>query len=139
MKIWIAITMLCVSAVAFPQNSTAVALHRISSTQFFAFGGIGVAGETSDGEKDFKVIMSLPPADAIIAFEKLYAAGNLQARSYALAGIRKLDTTRFNDLLLSLRGSSATVRTESGCIVETIPLRKVAMDLDAGRYDLWIR
>ena len=139
MKSWIAITLLWVSAIAFSQDSTSVTPQRISTARVFAFGGIGYAGITSEGEKDFKVIMSLPSAEAIVAFERLYATGNPQAKSYALAGIRKLDKTRFSDLLVSIHTSELKVQTESGCILSQRPIREVAMDLNSGKYDPWIR
>jgi hypothetical protein len=139
MKSWVAITLLWAGAIAFSQDLTSVTLQRISNAKVFAFGGIGFAGTTSEGEKDFKIIMALPTKEAIIAFERLYATGNAQAKSYALAGIRKLDETRFDGLLTSVRASELKVQTESGCIVSERPLREVAMDLKSGKYDHWIR
>ncbi len=140
MKSWIAILLLSVSSFAFSQEwATSAAVKRIATTGTFAFGGVGFAGTTSDGEKDFKVILSLPAAEASVAFEKLYETGNPQAKSYALAGIRKLDRTRFSDLLLSVRASDLKVQTARGCIVSKRSLEDVAEDLNSGRYDPWIR
>src|SRR4051812_7780158 len=139
MKNWIAIALIWISAIAVSQNSTSATLQRISTARVFAFGGIGYAGTTSEGEKDFNVLMSLPPSEAITAFQSLYTTGNPQAKSYALAGIRKLDKTRFTDLLASVRTSDLKVKTERGCMVSEMPLREIAKDLNSGAYDLWIR
>jgi len=137
MKLLIAIILLSASAMAFSQDSSSEALRRISTTRVFAFGGIGYAGTISEGEKDFMIIMSLPTAEAIVAFDRLYTTGNPQAKNYALAGIRLLDKTRFHDLLMSARTSDLKVQTESGCIIEEKPLREVAEDLNSGKYDPW--
>jgi hypothetical protein len=139
MKSWVAISILWAGAIAFSQDSTSVTLQRISNARVFAFGGIGYAGTTSEGEKDFRIIMSLPTNEAIIAFETLSATGNAQAKSYALAGMRKLDKTRFDVMLTAVRASELKVQTENGCIVSQRPLREVAIDLKSGKYDHWIR
>jgi hypothetical protein len=71
--------------------------------------------------------------------EKLYATGNPQAMSYALAGMRKLDRKRYAELLVSVRASDVTVQTMSGCIISKERLRKIADDLDSGKYDAWLQ
>jgi hypothetical protein len=139
MKSWVAITLLWTGAIAFSQDLTSVTIQRISTAKVFAFGGTGFAGTTSEGERDFKIIMSLPSEEAIAAFERLYATGNAQAKGYALAGIRKLDKSMFDGLRTSVRASELNVQTETGCIISERPLREVAVDLNSGKYDPWIR
>jgi hypothetical protein len=134
---WLAILLLCLTATGFSEDTTpAAALQRISTVKVFAFGGIGYAGTTSEGERDYKTIMSQPAAEALASFEKLYATGNPQAKSYALAGIRKLDKQRFSELLASVRASGLKVETESGCIVSEKLLAEVALELSFGKYDV---
>jgi hypothetical protein len=144
---WILVLTLELSAPAFSQSlgtgpytwvKPAVIVQRMTAEGIFAFGGVGYAGVTSEGEKDFRQILTLPPEQATDAFEKLYAEGNSQAKSYALAGLRKLDRARFEELRASLESSTARVQTMRGCIISDEPLREVAEDLAAGKYDSWM-
>jgi hypothetical protein len=120
-----------------PQDQ--VASRQLSSTKVFAFGGTGYAGKISDGEIDFRAIYSQPHAIALGQFEDLYVNGNPEAKSYALAGIRQLAPARFEALKKSLVGSSLSVITMSGCIIEEKPLTTVAAEIDKGDYDYWIK
>jgi hypothetical protein len=139
MKLWTLIGALLLSITAYSQDSFSVATQRISNTAVFAFGGVGYAGQTSEGEASYMVLMSQPRATALAALETLYTMGNSQARGYALAGIRKLDSTKFNELRLSLRSSDEKVQTMWGCVIEEKLLRKVADDLSSGKYDPFMR
>jgi hypothetical protein len=122
-----------------PQDGAAAAAHRISSVNVFAFGGIGFAGKTSDGEKDFRIVYSQSHNVSLKFFEDLFRNGNPEAMSYALAGIRQLAPARFVTLRQSLAGSSAKVVTMSGCIIEDRLLTTVADDIGKGNYDYWIK
>ncbi|MGD0911303.1 MAG: hypothetical protein ABR928_05365 [Terracidiphilus sp.] len=121
------------------QDEAASVAHRLASVKVFAFGGIGFAGETSDGEKDFRIIYSQPHDVALKLFEELFKNGNPEAKSYALAGIRQVAPARFATLKQSLAGSSTKVVTMSGCIVEEKLLTSVADDIGKGNYDYWIK
>jgi hypothetical protein len=140
MKRWTAVAFLLLLGVgAYSQDSLSLALKRISTTGTFAFGGTGFAGRISKGEADFRVIMTQPSGVALDALERLYATGNPQAKSYALAGIRKFNSKRFEELRLSLQSSNLKVQTQSGCIVSEQLLKEVANDLNSGKYDLWLK
>ena len=139
MKNWTALALLCFSAIAFCQDATSVALLRIQSTAVFAFGGVGFAGRTSQGEIDFKTIVSLPREQAIASFEQLFEKGNPQAKSYALAGLRKLDVSRFETLRMSLQNSPVKVQIMRGCILSRESLQQVASGIESGQYDSWLR
>jgi hypothetical protein len=92
MKVWIAaVPLLLLGTGVRAQKSLLGALQGIATVKVFAFGGVGFAGKTSEGETDFRVIVAQPANVALDALEKLYAVDNPQAKAYALAGIRKLD------------------------------------------------
>jgi hypothetical protein len=110
------------------------ALKHLSTIGIFAFGGVGYAGATSKGEIDFKLILAQPPMAALAAFEKLYATGNPQGKSYALSGIKKLNPSRFKDLLALAGRSSEDVQVEKGCIIAHEQLRDVAKQIDRGKF-----
>jgi len=115
-------------------DSVDSAVSRLSIVEIFAFGGVGYAGATSKGEIDFKFVLSQPQPVALTAFEKLYVTGNPQGKSYALSGIRKLNPSRFKDLLASVRVSRDQVEVERGCIVSHELLREVAKQIDRGKF-----
>ena len=68
----------------------------------------------SQGEKDYKLILSRPSAMA--DFEKLLSVGNPQAKCYALVGIRTLELNRFKELLRTLRNPKEEVQAQFGCM-----------------------
>ena len=65
----------------------------------FAFGLVGFAGQTSEGELDFRIIAAEEKEVALATFEKLVASGNPQAAAYGLFGIRRLRPSRFQERL----------------------------------------
>jgi len=131
----VAILAILLCTVSAAQDALSAAMERIARTQAFAFGGVGFAGITSPGEKDFRIILSQPPAIALASFEKLYATGNAQAQGYALAGIRKLDPKHFAELMSSVKDSKERVATMAGCIMETRTLGAVAREIESGQFD----
>jgi hypothetical protein len=134
----IVFALLLLSAPAYSQNPAPYALDKIAAVKVFAFGGVGFVGTISEGEKLFVAIMSQPPDVAMDTFEKVLAAGNPEAKGYALVGIRQLDQRRFKAILDSIRGSREKALTESGCIIEERALSRIAKDIDEGRYDEWV-
>ena len=133
---WLAallLAILCGTGVA--QTPLAAAVQSISKTGIFAFGGVGFAGKTSQGEIDFRIIESQPPTVALEEFEKVYATGDAAAKSYALVGIRQLDRERFSELLHSLQGSQQNVLIMQGCIIQKQKLADIVRTIDAGRFD----
>ena len=108
-------------------------VQRLAHVGVFAFGGVGFAGSTSQGELDFRRIKLEPPDAALAAFEKVYATGNLQAKSYALVGIHSLKLKRFKELYAALSPSNGDVTTMRGCIVLSERFRDIARQIDKGK------
>jgi hypothetical protein len=71
---------------------------------------------------------------ALTAFEKLYATGGPQGQSYALSGIKKLNPSRFKELLASAEASTVEVEVMRGCIISHESLRDVAKQIDLGKF-----
>ena len=130
--------LLLFARVALAQDAVSASVKSISKTGVFAFGGVGFAGVTSQGEKDFRVIFDQPPDAALQSFESIYASGNPEAKSYALAAIHKLDERRFTELLASLKNPEERVLTMRGCIMERHTMSEVAKEIQAGQFDSWI-
>ncbi len=140
MKPWVTVALfLLFAGVGHAQKTLPDAVKGIATLKVFAFGGIGYAGETSEGEVDFRVIIAQPPKIALDTFERLYSTDNPQSKSYALAGIRKLDKGEFNRLRLLLQSSRVKVQIEEGCIVSVHSLQDISDRLNAGDYDFWMK
>lgn len=110
------------------------AVNRLSTVERFAFGGVGYAGVTSKGEIDFKFVLAQPKPTALNAFERLYAIGNPQGKSYALSGLKKLAPERFTELLETLAKSTEEVEVMRGCIVSHEPLPEVAKQIGQRKF-----
>jgi hypothetical protein len=104
-------------------GDAAVGLNHVT---FFAIGGTGYAGRISEGELDYKAILSQPPESALKVFERVYSVGSPAARSYALLGIQKLAPARFMELYASVKNSTEPVETMEGCIVSTAKISMIA-------------
>jgi hypothetical protein len=107
-------------------------VERLAKAGVFAFGPVGYAAITSPGEKDYRTVFNRNPA--LEDFEKLYSTGNLQAKCYALAGIHRLDPTRFKELVQPLRDSKESVTTMSGCILSREPFGDIIKQIESGRF-----
>jgi hypothetical protein len=115
-------------------DTVEAALNRLSTVEQFAFGGVGFAGVVSKGETDFKFVLAQPEPTALNAFEWLYATGNPQGKSYALAGLKKLAPQRFTELVAALQKSTDKVEVWRGCIVSHEPLPDVAKQIGQGKF-----
>ena len=99
------------SATAQRSDPTMDRLERVSS---FAFGGVGFALTTSQGELDYQAILSRKSAAA--DFETIFRSGNPQAKCYALTGLRQVNPSRFESLAVPLQSSRTCVAVTRGCV-----------------------
>jgi len=123
-----ALPLSCAYAQSGPQVTEA--LQRLRNVTVFALEPIGFVATTSPGEKDYRLLLSEPPDRAIGYFEKLYVSGNMQAKSYALAGFRKVSPDRFTELYRSLAQSKDEVITQTGCVRSHETLYEIAQHLN---------
>ena len=131
MKLWL-ITALLFSAVPQATQSVDPVYEHLAKVGIFAFGGVGFAGVTSSGEKDYRAILARP--SAMGDFERIYSSGNLQAKCYALVGIRKLNAKRFKELVQPLRSSKEQVATMHGCVIDGELLGAIIRQIETGKY-----
>ena len=131
MRMWVISALLL-----FPTSQVAqavdAAFQRLTKVGLFAFSGVGFAGATSPGEKDYKVILSRPSAMA--DFERLYSSGNVMAKCYALVAMRRLSPRRFRELAQPLHNSKEGVATMHGCIMSREPLGVIINQIELGSY-----
>jgi hypothetical protein len=131
---WVAVFLLLYGVAARADELLGHVVKRLASVRTFAIGPVGYAGVTSKGEIDFKFVLSQSAPVALAAFEKLYANGNPQAKSYALAGIRKLSPSRYKELLAIAGAATDEVEVMRGCVITHEPLQKVAKEIDGGEF-----
>jgi hypothetical protein len=132
MKTLIVFGVVLCATVTLAREGTDPTFDRLAKVDIFAFGGIGYAGMTSPGEKDYRLIFSRTSAEA--DFERLFLVGNAQARAYALVGLRTLDQKRFTQISQSHRDSPVEVITENGCIVEHQSLGALLKRIASGEF-----
>ena len=131
MKLWL-ITALLFSALLQATQTVDTTFDRLAKVHLFAFGGVGYAGVTSSGEKDYRAMLARP--SALADFERLYSSGNLQAKCYALVGIRKLNPQRFKELAQFSRSSKEQVGTMHGCVISAELLGAIIKQIESGMY-----
>jgi hypothetical protein len=131
MNFWLIPILLFVPVPQSAHSPDAV-IERLAKTGVFAVGPVGYAAITSPGEKDYRTVFNR--GSALEDFEKLYSAGNLQAKCYALAGIHRLDPARFKELVQPLRDSKDTVTTMSGCILSREAFGDIIKQIESGRF-----
>lgn len=127
--------MLCIG-VGRADEKLDAAVKRLGSVSTFALGGVGFAGVISDGEIDFKFVLSQSMPIALATFETLFATGNLQAKAYALAGIKRLRPDRYRTLLATILATTNEVEVMRGCVMMHEPFRELAKEIDEGKFRL---
>ena len=98
----------------------------------FAFGGVGIAGTRSEGEKYFTVVMS--STNALRLFRQAIATGSNEAKLYALVGIQHLDPTGYATASKAMLQNNPEVTTISGCIVTKVKAATVIDRIAKGAY-----
>jgi hypothetical protein len=73
MKTLIVFGVVLCATVTLAREGTDPTFDRLAKVDIFAFGGIGYAGMTSPGEKDYRLILSRTSAEA--DFERLFLVG----------------------------------------------------------------
>jgi hypothetical protein len=96
---------------------TGTALAELEKVEVLSFGGVGVAGTMSTGDKLFRLLAAAPDKSAL--FHTLWEKGDNQAKCYALVGlywVNDPDADRLAQQLILSRASVATIR---GCMAGT--------------------
>src|SRR5258708_18412786 len=111
---WTILAIALAGAAFFPPLSGAVAEPKsLAQVQEFAFGGVGVAGIESRGERFFRDLMGRD--DAVVTFKKILGSGTPAAKLYALCGIRLVSEKDFAAAAEPLLKSNDTVTTIHRC------------------------
>jgi len=116
------------------QQAVRQAYQKLLSTNVsFAFGGVGFAGVTSDGEKAFHTIAG--STNALELFRAIARDGNPEGQMYGLCGIRKLEPESFDAFAKPIVSANPKVWTMSGCLRSEEPAPAVVRRIARGSYD----
>ena len=83
--------------------------NTLKAAQWFALGGIGVAGTTSKEEMAFRTLLHEPNAAGKL--KALLSKGNLAGQCYALLGLHVLHDGAYQENFARYKSSDARVKT----------------------------
>jgi hypothetical protein len=107
--------------------------NTLKAAQWFALGGIGVAGTTSKEERAFRSLLHEPNATGEL--KALLSEANLAGQCYALLGLYVLHDAAYQENLARYKSSDARVKTVAGCMITEQPVSSVVSNIAAGQYD----
>jgi hypothetical protein len=107
--------------------------NTLKGAQWFALGGIGVAGTTSKEEMAFRSLLHEP--NAVGKLKALLSEANLAGQCYALLGLYLLHDAAYEKNVARYKSSDTRVKTVGGCNIMEQPVSNVVSNIAAGRYD----
>src|SRR5438105_13531701 len=119
-----------VSPAAIPENSPA---RDLAAAKSFAFGGIGVAGLMSEGERNLRAVLDRPDASQQLQAALAHAtpAGEL----YILVGLRRCDRAAYQKIIGSVTVPNGDVEVARGCMISREPFPRLLSQIQDGRFD----
>jgi hypothetical protein len=124
------VSQLGVSLAATSANS---APRDLAAAKSFAFGGVGVAGLMSEGERNLRAVLERPDASQQLQAALTHAtpAGEL----YILVGLRGCDRAAYQKIFGSLARPNDDVEVARGCMISREPFRQLLSQIQDGRFD----
>ena len=119
-----------VSAAPTSENTN---VRDLAAAKFFAFGGVGVAGLMSEGERNLRAVLERPDASQQLKAALAHAtpAGEL----YILVGLRRCDRAAYQKIFSSLPRPDDDVQVARGCMISREPFRQLLSQIQDGRFD----
>jgi hypothetical protein len=119
-----------ISIATSSQNSAA---QDVAAAKSLAFGGVGVAGLMSEGERNLRAVLERPDASQQLqaALPHATAAGKL----YILVGLRRCDRAAYQKIFDSLVRSNDDVELVRGCMISKEPFSQALSQVQDGRFD----
>jgi hypothetical protein len=109
------------------------AARDLAAAKSLAFGGVGVAGLMSEGERNLRAVLERPNASQQLqaALARATPAGKL----YILVGLRRCDRAAYENVFDSLGRPNDDVEVVRGCMISKEPFRQVLSQVQDGRFD----
>src|SRR6266536_4929467 len=108
----IVLSQLGVSAAATSENPAA---RDLAAAKSFAFGGIGVAGLMSEGERNLRAVLERP--DASHQLQAALAHATPAGELYILVGLRRCERAAYQKIFDSLARPNDDVEVARGCMI----------------------
>jgi hypothetical protein len=121
------------SGVVAATDSENSAVRDLAAAKSFAFGGIGVAGLMSEGERNLRAVLERPDASQQLQAALAHAtpAGEL----YMLVGLRHCNRAAYQKVFSSLPRPNDDVEVARGCMISREPFRQLLSQIHDGRFD----
>ena len=121
------------AGVSVATTSEYSATRDVVAAKSFAFGGIGVAGLMSEGERNLRSVLERPDASQQLqaALSHATPAGKL----YILVGLRWCDRAAYQKVFDSLARPNDDVEVARGCMISREPFRQLLSEVQDGRFD----
>src|SRR5215475_8483874 len=119
-----------ISAATTSSNSAA---RDVAAAKSLAFGGVGVAGLMSEGERNLRAL--LQQSDASQQLQAALAHATPAGKLYILVGLRKCDRAAYQKVFDSLGRPNDDVEVVRGCMISKEPFRQVLAQVQDGRFD----
>src|SRR6476660_9273881 len=109
------------------------AVRDLAAAKSVAFGGVGVAGLMSEGERNLRAVLERPDASQQLqgALAPATPAGTL----YILVGLRRCDRAAYQKVFDSVARSNDDVERVRGCMISKEPFRQLLSQIQDGRFD----
>src|SRR5215471_1712712 len=105
----------------------------LAAAKSLAFGGVGVAGLMSEGERNLRAVLA--QADASQQLQAALAHATPAGKLYILVGLRRCDRAAYQKVFDSLSRPNDDVEVVRGCMSSKEPFRQVLAQVQDGRFD----
>jgi hypothetical protein len=124
------------SGVSLAAPSEGKYARDLTAAKSFAFGGIGVAGLMSEGERNLRAVLERTDASQQLQAALTHAtpAGEL----YILVGLRRCDPAAYQKIFSSLPRPDDDVEVARGCMISREPFRQLLSQIQDGRFDNYL-
>jgi hypothetical protein len=126
----IVLSQLNISATTSSENS---AVRDLAAAKSLAFGGVGVAGLMSEGERNLRAVLARP--DASQQLQAALAHATPAGKLYILVGLRRCDRAAYEKLFDSLARPNDDIEVVRGCMISKKPFRQLVSQIQDGRFD----
>src|SRR4029453_6228147 len=118
------------SVVISSENSAA---RDVAAAKSLAFGGVGVAGLMSEGERNLRAV--LQQSDASQRLQAAFAHATPAGKLYILVGLRRCDRAGYQKVFESLDRPNDDVEVVRGCMISKEPFRQALSEVQDGRLE----
>ena len=126
----IVLSKLGISVGASSENSAA---RDLTAARSLAFGGVGVAGLMSEGERNLRAVLQQP--DASQQLQAALAHATPAGKLYILVGLRRCDRAAYQKVFNSLSRPNDDVEVVRGCMISKESFRQLLSQIQDGRFD----